>query len=57
MLGAWVIWKHHNSCVFDSAWPSMNELLCVFREECHLWALAGAQGLKELGQGQEGVAG
>ena len=52
ILGAWVIWKHHNSCVFDGARPCINDLLRMFREEQHLWCLAGAESLRALGQGQ-----
>jgi hypothetical protein len=36
ILGAWVIWKYRNSCVFGSTQPCINDLLRMFREEQHL---------------------
>ena len=49
ILGAWVIWKHRNSCVFDGARPCINDLLRMFREEQHLWCLAGARKSESVG--------
>lgn len=40
IVGAWLIWKHRNSCVFEGNSPSMNEVLRFFRDEHHLWCLA-----------------
>ena len=50
ILGAWLLWKHRNACVFEGASPSMNDLLRSFDDEHHLWRLAGAQKLGALGQ-------
>ena len=41
ILGAWLLWKHRNACVFEGASPSMNDLLRSFDDEHHLWRLAG----------------
>ena len=49
ILGAWLIWKHRNACVFEGAEPSTASLLRAFDEERHLWCLAGAKGLRRLG--------
>jgi len=57
ILGAWVIWKHRNACVFDGARPCINSLLRAFRDEQHLWCLAGARRLRTLGHGQVGELG
>jgi hypothetical protein len=48
MLGAWVLWKHRNSCVFNGAVPSVPAALLVAREEALLWSMAGAKGLSPL---------
>ena len=45
MLGAWVIWKHRNVCVFDGASPSVNSILRELNDEC----FAGAKMLQNLG--------
>jgi hypothetical protein len=42
ILGAWVIWKHRNRCVFDGA------TLLAAKEEVLGWCLAGAKGLTFL---------
>ncbi|KAL6646865.1 hypothetical protein ACP70R_015559 [Stipagrostis hirtigluma subsp. patula] len=52
-MGAWLIWKHRNSCVFDGSRPCMTRLIEAFTHEHHLWCLAGARGLHSLGLGQE----
>jgi hypothetical protein len=49
ILVAWIIWKHRNACVFQGAQPSMVNILQEFRDEHHLWGLAGARGLLSLG--------
>jgi hypothetical protein len=36
ILGAWVIWKHRNRCVFDGASPNMVEALILLGEERRL---------------------
>uniref|UniRef100_A0A0A9CVB5 Reverse transcriptase zinc-binding domain-containing protein n=1 Tax=Arundo donax TaxID=35708 RepID=A0A0A9CVB5_ARUDO len=43
ILGAWVIWKHRNSCVFNGTSPSLQMVLNEFDSEHHLWGLAGAR--------------
>jgi len=48
ILTFWLIWKHRNSCVFDGATPSVNEVLRQFRDEYKLWCLAGAKKLQAL---------
>ena len=35
----WLIWKHRNSCVFDGATPSVNEVLGQFRDEYPIMVL------------------
>ena len=45
MLGACVIWKHRNVCVFDGASPSVNSILRELNDEC----FAGAKMLQNLG--------
>ncbi|GJN06613.1 hypothetical protein PR202_ga24361 [Eleusine coracana subsp. coracana] len=52
ILAAWVLWKHRNSCIFDNTRPSIVELTQSFKEEHHLWCLAGAKGLRALLPGQ-----
>jgi hypothetical protein len=48
VLGAWVIWKHRNMCVFNGAAPSVSAALLVAREEALMWTLAGAKGMSLL---------
>jgi hypothetical protein len=48
MLGAWVIWKHRNSCVFNSATSSVAAALLVAKEEALMWSMAGANDLSLL---------
>jgi hypothetical protein len=45
ILGAWIIWKHRNQCVFHGSAPNVAATLLVAREEALLWTLAGARGL------------
>jgi hypothetical protein len=47
-LGAWVIWKHRNQCVFCGTPPSVPTVLQVARDEAMLWTIAGAKGLSFL---------
>ena len=47
-LGAWLIWKHRNSCVFDGGRPNLAHVISTFKEEAHLWAVAGARGVSHL---------
>jgi hypothetical protein len=48
ILGAWVVWKHRNQCLFQGASPSVAAVLQVAREEALMWTLAGAKGLSLL---------
>ena len=49
ILGAWMIWKHRNACIFEGASPSVNSLLSKLKDERSLWCLAGAKKLQNLG--------
>ena len=51
ILGAWILWKHRNACVFDGAPPRISSLMQAFKDEEELWCLVGARGLRTLGQG------
>ncbi|KAL6645061.1 hypothetical protein ACP70R_016669 [Stipagrostis hirtigluma subsp. patula] len=48
ILGAWLLWKHRNSCVFNGATPNISDLMRAFDDELHLWCLAGARRLRSL---------
>ena len=48
MLGAWLIWKHRNRCVFDFLQPNLDLLLILDEEEVRKWTLVGAKGLSHL---------
>jgi hypothetical protein len=48
ILGACVVRKHINQCLFQRASPSVAVVLQVAREEALLWTLAGAKGLSLL---------
>ena len=54
ILGAWIIWKHRNACVFEGASPSVNTIWSELKDKLHsLWCMASAkklQGLGNLGQ-------
>jgi len=52
MLGAWVIWKHRNTCVFDGSAPCLQVALRAYKEELQLWIAVRAKGLMALGVGQ-----
>ncbi|TVU17931.1 hypothetical protein EJB05_33993 [Eragrostis curvula] len=51
-LGAWLIWKHRNSGVFDGASPSISNIIPAFNDEHHLWCLAGTRALRALDVGR-----
>jgi len=51
ILGSWILWKHRNACVFEGSHPCITRTLEEFRNEYHLWCLAGARGLCMLGLG------
>ena len=48
ILGAWTLWRHRNSCVFDGAAPSVAGALAVAEDDRRSWSLAGARGLSLL---------
>jgi hypothetical protein len=48
ILGAWVLWKHRNACVFDGVSPSLITLMRILKEVHTLWCLAGARKLQGL---------
>jgi len=48
ILGAWTLWKHRNSCVFEGAAPNLARALLLAKEEAVLWSLAGARGISFL---------
>jgi hypothetical protein len=49
ILGAWIIWKHRNTCVFEGASPSINMIWSEPKDEHSLWCLAGTKKLQGLG--------
>jgi len=49
ILGAWMIWKHRNACVFNGSAPSIPTALQAFKDESHLWVVGGAKGLHGVG--------
>ncbi|GJN00252.1 hypothetical protein PR202_ga17669 [Eleusine coracana subsp. coracana] len=57
ILGAWILWKHRNPCVFDNVSPSITAALRMFKDEHHLWCLAGARRMQALGLESAGVLG
>lgn len=48
VLGAWIIWKHHNRCVFDGASLNMAAAFLLAKEELFNWSLARARGISHL---------
>ena len=48
ILGAWSIWKHRNSCVFDGVTPNLPCVVATIQEEMHQWSVAGARGVSHL---------
>jgi hypothetical protein len=42
ILGAWMIWKHKNACVFEGVAPSVNSIVRDLKDE-------GAKKLQGLG--------
>uniref|UniRef100_A0A0A8Z1B8 Uncharacterized protein n=1 Tax=Arundo donax TaxID=35708 RepID=A0A0A8Z1B8_ARUDO len=49
ILGAWMLWKHRNACVFGGASPNLQELIRLAMGEYRMWCIAGARGLSALG--------
>jgi hypothetical protein len=54
ILGVCLLWKHHNSCIFDGTSPHLNKLEQKFSEEHHLSCLASVNSLRALGLGDLG---
>ena len=52
ILGAWTLWKHRNSCIFDGSAPSVQVALQAFKDDSHSWIACGAKGLAALGLGR-----
>ena len=48
ILGAWSIWKHRNSCVFDGVTPNLPYVVATIQEQMHQWSVAGARGVSHL---------
>jgi hypothetical protein len=48
ILGAWILWKHRNKCVFYGCSPSVTMSLRVVDKERAKWEIAGAKGLCRL---------
>ena len=48
ILGAWTIWIHRNTCVFDGSPPNLQVTIQAFKDEANLWQFAGAKGLTTL---------
>ena len=48
ILGAWLVWKHRNYCVFDGGSPDLSRVISSFREAAQQWFVAGAQGVSYL---------
>ena len=48
ILGAWTLWKHRNTCVFDGSPPNLHVAIQAFKDEANLWQFAGAKGLTTL---------
>jgi hypothetical protein len=48
ILGAWILWKHRNRCVFDGISPSLAAALSQAEEEKKTWELVGAKGISFL---------
>jgi hypothetical protein len=48
VLGAWVIWKHRNSCVFNGVAPIVPAVLGMDKEEDMLSAMARAKGISMI---------
>ena len=45
ILGAWIIWKHRNMCVFDGCSSSLVAALQAAKEEAILWSLSEIKAL------------
>ena len=50
ILGALILWKHRNACVFEGA-PNLQVAVQAFKDESHLWQFLGAEKLTALSLG------
>ena len=48
LLGAWMIRKHRNDCIFNAKSPQLSAVLVMADEEIWCWNMAGAKGLPLL---------
>lgn len=48
ILGAWILWKHHNHCIFDGTSPCMTVALVQASEERTVWKMAGDKAISLL---------
>jgi hypothetical protein len=48
ILGAWCIWLHRNTVVFDGDSPSLERRQRSFLDEAVCWVMAGAMGLGSI---------
>jgi hypothetical protein len=48
ILTMWLLWKHHNTCVFNGDSPSISEFFRQFKDDYMLWCLTGAKKLQAL---------
>jgi hypothetical protein len=56
ILGAWIIWKHRNRCIFDGITPDVSCVVSVIKDDLHQWSFAWAQGVSHvLGLGSQVV--
>jgi hypothetical protein len=39
LLAAWIIWKQHNSCIFDGDQPPIRQVIDMIKAEVVLWEL------------------
>jgi len=48
ILGVWILWKHRNACVFEGLALNLQAAVQAFKDEAHIWQLAGAKRLSTL---------
>jgi len=52
ILGAWILLKLRNYCMFDESAPNVQTALQAFKDEANLWIVGGAKALGVLGLGR-----
>ena len=45
ILGAWILWKNRDDCVFNGVTTSLSKALSLAGEASQLWGMAGPKGL------------